>query len=224
MSADRSVALFGATGLVGGECLRLLLREPGISRVVAVTRRPLALNAHDVGARHRLETAVFDFTQLERYASTLAVDQIFCALGTTIKKAGSQPAFRKVDFDYPLAIARNALAQGARHFLLVSALGANAASRVFYSRVKGELEDAVLALPFRSHTVVRPSLLLGDRNEFRLGERIAARIGFLVPAKYKPVSAAAVARVLVAAARDDLPGKRIIESAEIRAIAREHID
>ena len=224
MRQDTSLALFGATGLVGSECLRLLLDDGGFSRVVIFTRRPISVKPNGAADHPTLETHVLDFEQIERQGKMLAVDQIVCALGTTIRKAGSQQEFRKVDFDYPLAIARTALAQGARHFLLVSALGANAASRLFYNRVKGELETAILALPFRSHTIVRPSLLLGKRAEFRLGERIAEWLAFLMPKKYKPVSAAAVAEALVASARKDRAGKRIIESAEIRASAGQRSD
>jgi uncharacterized protein YbjT (DUF2867 family) len=124
-----------------------------------------------------------------------------------------------VDYHYPLTAARLGQEQGATHFLLVSSLGANARSQVFYSRVKGELESAVLALPYRSVTIVRPSLLLGPRAEHRWGEQIAKRLAFLVPAKYKPVYAHAVAAVLVRAAKEDAPGRRIIESREIRALA-----
>jgi uncharacterized protein YbjT (DUF2867 family) len=219
MSLDKSLALFGATGLVGSECLRLLQDDGGFSRVVIFTRRPLSVKPSGAADHPTLETHVLDFEQIERQGNALAVDQIVCALGTTIRKAGTRQAFRKVDFDYPLAIARIALAQGARHFLLVSAFGANAGSRLFYHRVKGEPEAAILALPFRSHTIVRPTLLLGKRAEFRLGEKIAEWLAFLTPEKYKPVSAVAVAEALVASAREDRAGKRIIEPAEIRAFS-----
>jgi uncharacterized protein YbjT (DUF2867 family) len=224
MSLDKSIALFGATGLVGSECLRLLLDDGGFPRVISFTRRPLSVKPDGAADRPKLETHVLDFEQIERHGKALAVDQIVCTLGTTIRKAGSKQEFRKVDFDYPLAIARIALAQGARHFLLVSALGANVGSRLFYNRVKGELEAAILALPFRSHTIVRPSLLLGKRAEFRLGETIAGWLAFLMPENYKPVSAVAVAEALVASAREDRAGKRIIESAEIRAFAGRRSD
>lgn len=209
----KRIALFGATGLVGGECLRLLLNDPAFSHIVTFTRRPL----NNIGTK--LETHVLDFNRIEHNAAVLAVDQVVCSLDTTIRKAGSQQEFRKVDFEYPLTIARIALAQGVRHFLLVSALGANARSRIFYNRVKGELEDAILALPFQSHTIVRPSLLVGERKESRLGEKIGAHLSFLVPAKYKPVSATAVAKALISAAHEDRRGQRIIESAEIPALS-----
>lgn len=224
MSLDKSIALFGATGLVGSECLRLLLDDGSFSRIIIFSRRQLSVKPAGEADRPTLETRVLDFEEIESHGKDLAVDQIVCALGTTIRKAGSQQEFRKVDFDYPLTIARTALAHGAGHFLLVSALGANAGSRWFYNRVKGELEAAILALPFRSLTIVRPSLLLGKRSEFRLGEKIAEWLAFLMPEKYKPVSAAAVAEALVASAREDRAGKRIIESAEIRASAGQRSD
>jgi uncharacterized protein YbjT (DUF2867 family) len=218
MSAQgRSIAIVGATGLVGAECLRLLLEHPAYDRVVTLTRRPLASVA---GAGTKLQSHVVDFDRLSSYGTLLQVDQVLCALGTTIKKAGSQPAFRKVDFEYAHETARIGYAKGARHFLLVSALGASAESGVFYNRVKGELEHAVLALPYRSHTIIRPSLLVGERAETRFGEVVGAKLGFLVPRKYKPIRATDVARALVAAAIDDAPGTRIIESGEIPRTAR----
>ena len=161
-----------------------------------------------------------DFDKLAKRPPPRDVDAVVCALGTTIKVAGSQEAFRRVDYDYPLALARLGLAAGAKQFVLVSALGANAKSPVFYNRVKGELEDAVRSLGYASVAIVRPSLLLGARREFRLGEEIAKRFGFLAPGKYRPVEARAVANALVTAVREQQPGVRVIESDEIRELAR----
>jgi len=178
---------------------------------VVVARRPLPRELVD----GNVEPHVVDFDRLADHAELFRVDQILCALGTTIKVAGSQQRFRVVDFEYPLAAARLGVERGATHYLLVSSLGANPRSRVFYSRVKGELESAVLALPYRSVTIARPSLLLGPRAEYRLGEQIAKRLAFLMPRSYKPVGAHAVAATLVRAAKDDAPGRRIIESKEM---------
>jgi uncharacterized protein YbjT (DUF2867 family) len=188
-----------------------LLDDPTVARVVALARRPVP----DDLTSPKLRVAIVDFDRLAVCGELFAVDQIFCALGTTIKQAGSQDAFRRVVFEYPLAAAKLGVEHGARHFLLVSALGASAQSRIFYNRVKGQLEDALRTLPYRSITIVRPSLLLGERSEFRLGEEIAKRIGWLAPGKYRPVTARRVAEALVSAARDDVPGMRIIESNEI---------
>lgn len=204
-----SALILGATGLVGAECLRQFAESDRFAPVIALTRRPLPL------APPRVATHVADFERLEEAADHFRVSHIVCALGTTIKKAGSQEAFRRVDHDIPLAAARLGLQEGARHFLLVSALGASARSRIFYSRVKGEVEDDIRALPYRSVTIVRPSLLLGERGEFRLGEAVGKVFAGLIPGRYRPVHARDVAASLLAAAVEDRPGVRIIESEEI---------
>jgi uncharacterized protein YbjT (DUF2867 family) len=208
----RQVLLAGATGLVGGECLDLLAADGTVSGITALVRRPPRESTRLAG---KVRFAKADFDHLDRQAELFSVDQVICALGTTIKRAGTREAFRRVDFDYPLAIARLALAQGARHFLLVTALGADPKARVFYSRVKGELEEAILALGYPAVTIVRPSLLLGARDEFRLGEEVAKRLAWATPQKYRPVQARDVAAALVAAAREDRPGRHWIESVEI---------
>lgn len=210
MSAN-SVATLGATGLVGSECVRQFAESREFTRVVALARRPLPAAL----ARTHVETHVIDFERLADAAEHFRVSHIVCALGTTIKKAGSQERFRRVDHDYPLAAARLGLRQGARHFLLVSALGANARSRIFYNRVKGEVEDAIRALSYRSVTIVRPSLLLGERGEFRLGESIGKLFAGIVPRRYRPVHARAVAATLLRAAVEDQAGIRVIESRDI---------
>ena len=193
----------------------MLATDPAFARVVVLTRRALPV---EQTAGH-VEPHVVEFDNLSAQASHFRVDQIMCAMGTTIRQAGSQARFRVVDYEYPLAAARLGLEQGATHYLLVSSIGSNPRSRAFYPRVKGELESALLALPYRSVTIARPSLLLGPRAEFRLGEHIAKRLAFLTPGNYKPVHAHAVAAALVRAAKEDLPGRRIIESREIRELA-----
>jgi len=215
-----SVALLGATGLVGRDCLRLFAGDARFDRVVVVGRRAPPEDLLAGVDRARVAVRVVDMERLGDSADAFAADRVVCALGTTIRNAGSQEAFRRVDHDMPIEAARLALARGAAHFLLVSALGANPRSRVFYNRVKGEVEGALLALPFRSVTIVRPSLLLGEREEVRIGERIGAVIGRVVPGRYRPVRALDVARVLVDEAASDRAGARIIESDGIRAQAR----
>jgi uncharacterized protein YbjT (DUF2867 family) len=209
--------VLGATGLVGREIVRLLCADPGVGRIVALTRRPFVAPDDP-----KLQMKVVDFDVLNSAADAFNVDQIFCALGTTIKQAGSEPAFRRVDLEYPLAAAKLGVEHGARHFLLVSAVGASATSRVFYNRVKGELEDALRTLPYNSITIARPSLLIGNRDKHRLGEELGKRLGWLAPGRYRPVAAFAVALALVLAAREDRPGMQIIESEDIRRLAAEH--
>ncbi len=156
------------------------------------------------------------FDHLGEHPDWFRADAIICALGTTMRQAGSQAEFRKVDFEYPLAIARLGLGEGARHFLLVSAIGADHTSRIFYNRVKGEIESAVLGLGYPRVTIVRPSLLLGDRPERRWGETLAKPLGWLMPARWAPVHARQVAAALVAAAVENGAGLRVIENAELR--------
>lgn len=220
-AGEWTVLVAGGTGLVGRECLKQLLAESSCRRVVALVRRPGALSDAVAGSAGRIEERVVDFERLGQQLDVSGIDRIVCALGTTIAKAGSRQAFRRVDLEYPLELARQGAARGVPHYLLVSAMGADARSRIFYSRVKGELEDALRALPFRSLSIARPSLLLGDRAEFRLGEAAgswAARLlPFVFPDKYRPVQAAAVAAALVRMAREDAPGLRVVESGEIRA-------
>lgn len=160
------ILIAGATGLTGEHLLDRLLSEPTVARVLAPTRRPLAAHPH-------LENPVGELQGLLPQLSG-QVDTAFCCLGSTIKQAGSQDAFRAIDHDLILAFARRARELGARHLVVISALGANPNSSVFYNRVKGETEEALKAMGWPQLTITRPSLLLGARHEFRLGERLAA--------------------------------------------------
>jgi uncharacterized protein YbjT (DUF2867 family) len=210
--APRIALVAGGTGLVGRELLRLLSAEPGIAEIRALVRRPLIVRQDSKVRECRTE-----LDRLDAHPEWFrGVDAAFCALGTTIKKAGSQDAFRRVDFDFPLAVAKAARAAQVPHFLLVSALGASARSKVFYNRVKGELEDAIRELGFPAVTFARPSVLLGEREESRPGEELAKKIGWLVPAKWRPVEASSVAAGLVRAMRDRQAGPTILENAALR--------
>src|SRR5437764_7790779 len=217
--APLSVLLVGATGLVGRECLRLLLADGGFGRIVVVTRRPLSPDVRSP----KLETHVVDFDHLNEYDELFSVDAIICTLGTTIRQAGSRTRFRTVDYEYPLAFGRLGRRHGCAHFLVVSALGASTKSRYFYNRVKGDLEEALRILAYPRLTIVRPSLLLGPRAELRLGEEVAKRVtrwlGPLVPRAFKPVEARVVATALVRAAREKGTGVRVIESGELAEIS-----
>lgn len=210
----KSALIAGATGLVGRQLLDMLLQDDYYDKVTAITRKPLPLQ------HSRLHNLVVDFDNLPA-DEQLKADDIFCCLGTTIKKAGSQEAFIKVDFEYPSALARLTKAQGAKQYLLVSALGADKSSSIFYNRVKGEVEEAIQLLGFDSVHIFRPALLLGDRDEQRFGED-AAKIffklfGFLVPLKYKAVDAAKVARAMMWHARQNKNGIFVHPSEEIQS-------
>jgi uncharacterized protein YbjT (DUF2867 family) len=217
-TAGRTALIAGATGLVGGHVLGLLLEDPAYTRVVSVSRRPV----HTTPAK--LEQHIVDFATLPEMPPA---DDAFCCLGTTIRRAGSQEAFRRVDYDYVVSFASAAHRAGARQLLLVSAVGADPAARVFYSRVKGEVEAAVRQMPFEGIQIFRPSLLLGERTEFRLGERVAtwfapvaglALVGSL--RRYLPIEAADVARAMVRIAREAPRGPSVFEYDAIIALAK----
>ncbi|HEX8694653.1 MAG TPA: NAD(P)H-binding protein [Longimicrobium sp.] len=218
-ASSRSALVLGATGLVGGHCLDLLLADGAWTRVATLGRRPAARE------HPKLEQRTADFDRLDEHADAFAVDDVFCCLGTTIRAAGSREAFRRVDHDYPLAAARLASARGARHFLLVTALGADPGSRVFYNRVKGEVERAVAALPFAGVLLARPSLLLGEHSGRRPAEALAQKAApVLNPLlvgplrRYRALPAAAVAGALVRLAREGVAGVRVVESDELAAL------
>jgi uncharacterized protein YbjT (DUF2867 family) len=204
---------------VGSHVLRDLLADPHWSRVVTVGRRAAPLQ-HD-----KLDQRIMDLGALETLGDARA-DDIFCCLGTTIKQAGSQEAFRRVDHDYVVALAAAGLRAGATQVLLVSAIGADPASRMFYSRVKGEAEGALRRLSYRGVQIFRPSLLLGERAEFRVGERIAmllAPVASLALAgplrRYRPIQAATVARAMVQIAKEAPRGPNVFEYDAIVAAA-----
>ena len=214
-TATRRVVLAGATGLVGGHLLEGLLADATVAEVHVVGRRPVTV------AHAKIRMHVVD---LRAIPPLPAVDEAYLALGTTIKAAGSREAFRAVDYDANLAVARAAYQAGARRIGLVSAMGANAKSSVFYNRVKGELEDALLRFETAATVVVRPSLLLGDRQRLgqpmRRGETLAAPIlSFLrvmLPRNYRAISAEKVARALLAEV-PSAKGVRVISSADLQA-------
>lgn len=204
--------LVGATGLVGQSVLRQALTHAQVQQVIAPTRRLLPPHA-------RLFNPVVDFEALPTEAGWWNVDTVICTLGTTIKAAGSQAAFRRVDHDLPLQVAQIALKHGAKAFALNSALGADAASRVFYSRTKGELERDLQALGYPSLTLVRPGLIGGNRHEPRLAEQIGVRVSQwlrpLLPPRYRVVPAERIAFHLLQSALAAQPGVRVVMSEDI---------
>ncbi len=212
MTAKRTALVAGATGLVGGHVVEKLLASPRYGEVIVVTRRELALE------HPKLRQVLIPLDDMESFLAEARVkaDDAFCALGTTIKVAGSQAAFRKVDHDYVVAFARAAKAAGAQRFMLVTAIGASSASKIFYSRVKGETEEAVAAVGFDTLHIFRPGLLLGARGERRAAESLMMTLSPLLnplmmgsAAVYKSIDADVVAAAMVAAAGSDARGKRV---------------
>lgn len=208
----RNALLAGATGLVGRELLPLLLASPRYAQVHALLRREVARLPTD----RKLQTHVIDFQALPPLPP---VDDVFIALGTTIGVAGSQAAFRQVDFDAVVNTARRARDAGATRLGVVSALGADTHSRVFYNRVKGEMQDAVSALGYASLVFVQPSLLVGDRSALgqpvRAGEVWGARLMGWLPRSVRPIAAAQVAQALMREVAKGTPGRRVLRSGQL---------
>jgi len=198
----------GASGLTGSCLLEQLLESDRYDRVKALVRRPLERE------HPKLEQVVFDYDNPD--PEIIEADHVYCCLGTTMKKAGSKEAFRKVDYDYPLQLARMAYRNGAQKFALVSAVGANSRSTFFYNRVKGQLEADLREIPFQSVYIMRPSMLLGSRKEKRTGEELGKAVmkplRFLFPSNMKPVHASQVAACMADQMNRDEQGVHVIPS------------
>lgn len=212
----RSALLVGATGLTGGCVLPRLLRSPAYATVHVLSRRPLEQN------HPKLSVRCVDFGRLTP-ADVPPVQDVYCCLGTTMRTAGSREAFRRVDLDHVVALARLARQAGASRIAVISALGADAASPFFYSRVKGAMELAVSALGYDSTTFVRPSLLAGERGERRTGERlglaIARAVAPLLPWRWRAVPADAVAAAMLHFVLRGEPGAQVVGSDRLQAFA-----
>ena len=219
-SGTRTAVVLGATGLVGGHVLDVLLRDPAYRAVTTLGRRPSDRD-HPALTHH-----VVDFERLGAHADLFEAQDVFCCLGTTMKQAGSREAFYRVDVTYVRDAAGLALGVGAEQFLLVSSQGASPRSPFFYSRVKGEAEAAVTALPFEGTYVFRPSLLTGARDEERTGERVAETVlgalSFLLRGPlsgFRPIPARSVAEAMVQVARTRPGGVQVYEVDVIRGWA-----
>lgn len=216
----RSAAVFGASGLVGGCLVDRLLADHGYASVLTLNRRRLP-RSHT-----RLRQQIVNFERPKVLVEALGVHDVFCCLGTTAAKAGSRAAFYRVDFTTVYQVAQAARQAGADQFVLVSSIGADPASRVYYTRVKGDIEEALATLEFPALQIFRPSLLAGRRGEFRLGERAALlAMSAVAPflrgrwVKYRPIRAGAVAAAMVHVARLAPRGVNVIESDRIAEVA-----
>lgn len=215
----KTALIIGGTGLIGSELLNLLLDSNDYLKVITFVKR-------DTGIKHpKLTQHIIDFDKPETYIELVVGDDFFCTIGTTIKKAGSKEAFRKVDFGYPKQFAAFALQNKVKNYLIISSLGANAKSGNFYLKTKGEIQDFLKDCDFESVAVLQPSLLLGNRTEFRLGEKVGAFfmktfsllfVGNLK--KYKPIESKTVAKALLKIAQTNNKGFKIYESDAIQKI------
>jgi len=215
----KTALIIGSTGLIGSELLNLLLDSNDYLKVITFVKR-------DTGIKHpKLTQHIIDFDKPETYIELVVGDDFFCTIGTTIKKAGSKEDFRKVDFGYPKQFAAFALQNKVKNYLIISSLGANAKSGNFYLKTKGEIQDFLKDCDFESVAVLQPSLLLGNRTEFRLGEKVGAFfmktfsllfVGNLK--KYKPIESKTVAKALLKIAQTNNKGFKIYESDAIQKI------
>lgn len=209
------VTVLGATGLIGSHLMEELIADQTFNEIRVVSRRPLPDLANDVDVR------VIDFADADAYAKAMAgTEVLFCAVGTTNKKVkGNKSDYRKVDFDIPVNGARHLAATGGKAMFLISSVGADSSSGNFYIRLKGEVEDAIRSFPLESLTILRPSMLLGSREETRIGESIGKffmkLFAFATPSQYKPIHAATIARALVNGARKKTTGAVIWHYDEI---------
>lgn len=209
---SKTALVVGATGLIGNLLVHQLVDSPLYEKVKVLVRKSLNWQ------HPRLQQITFDFDHPNGLLAQ--ADDIFCCLGTTMKKAGSKEAFRKVDYQYPLDIARLGLTNGAKQFGIVTAMGADTNSLFFYNRVKGEIERDLSALNYPALLIFRPSLLLGNRGENRFGEKFAEGamklLNPLIPAKYKGIEGSKVANAMVTTMQQGLTGKHVFESDQLQ--------
>ncbi|MEZ5197579.1 MAG: oxidoreductase [Bacteroidales bacterium] len=213
----KTALIAGATGLIGSELIKLLIDSGAYQEIHVLVRRPLELNSPII-IEHKI-----DFDKLDQFKINPSIDHVFCTLGTTIKKAKTKENFRKVDYDYVLALGQKAKEWNAEKFLVVSSLGANAKSKIFYSRVKGEMEFALQKLNHPHLFIFRPSLLMGNRNENRAGEKSAIMVYKAINPlfigklkKYKGIEAKQVAKGMMGTALENSTTFQIFESDEIQ--------
>ena len=209
MTSDKRTALvIGGSGLVGKEVISELIASDKYTEVIALTRKPLDW------AHPKLSSVVFDFDHPDDAA--VCADDIFCCLGTTMKKAGSKDAFYRVDYTYPVEIAQLGFQNGAKRFAIVTAMGSDSKSIFYYNRVKGDVETTLKNIGFEALLIFRPSLLLGKRSESRVGEQIGEALSKLlrplIPSKYRAIEAYKVAKAMVTITASNVKGTLVYES------------
>lgn len=204
----KTAIILGAGGLVGNHLVKFLLADSRYGKVVVLLRKKIDL------IHVKLQQHIFDFDNPDK--NLLVADEMFCCLGTTIKSAGSKAAFYKVDHDYVINIAEQGFLNGIKKFAIVSSMGANEKSGVFYNSTKGKTENDLKKIGFEQLIILRPSLLLGHRSEFRFGETVAklllVNLSFIIPKKYRPIKGSQVAQALISSMNANEKGIHIIES------------
>ncbi|MBC7884652.1 MAG: NAD(P)H-binding protein [Saprospiraceae bacterium] len=216
---NKTALVFGSTGLIGTELLELLLGSVSYRYVKIFVRKKLDIE------HTKLQQFVIDFNDMSAVKDDITGDDVFICLGTTMAKAGGKEAFYRVDYTYSYEAARVASANQVSQIILISSMGADPASMVYYSKVKGKLEQDISQLPFKSVLILRPSLLLGDRKETRLGEQIftwiSKNLSFIFNGplrKYRPIHASSVAKAMLYYSQKQDPGFYVFESAALQAV------
>lgn len=215
----KTAILLGATGLVGSHVLQQLLNDNDFSSIIVLTRKTLNRS------ENKIKEVIVDFNQLENYADEIKGDAVFCCLGTTIKKAGSEEAFKKVDYEYPLKVGEIAKKNGVQQYLLISAIGSSKNSIVFYNRVKGEVEFALAELKFSTLHILQPSLIIGERQEKRTGEGFAQSAAPVIDkmmfgpfSKYRSIKAEQIAKAMIHYSKSDAKGVFKHDSNELQKV------
>ena len=209
------VLILGGSGLIGSHLIEFLKEDVTSDKIFLLLRKPLNTN------HPKIEERIINFFDTESFKNNVpAVDTIFCCIGTTQKQVkGDNVLYRQIDFDIPVNGAKYGIEKGATKYILVSAVGANSKSSNFYLKLKGEVEEAISALLFKSVHFIRPSILMGNRKEFRLGEKIGKVVmqlfSFLIPSKYKPIQAGQVAKAMIAADKSEKVGRNVWENREM---------
>lgn len=218
--SGKKALIAGATGLTGKELLQLLLEGGEYSEVIALVRRPLSFS------HPKLAQVVCDFEQMEAVSSQLAANDVFCCLGTTIKKAKTKEAMYKIDVEYPVQLAKLARSEGADQYLVISSMNANPRSKIWYPKMKGQLEELLRAVPYDSLSILRPSLLLGEREEHRMMEQAATKLFGALSGMMRPevrsrlaIEARTVALAMYCIAQKKQAGVTVYSSQDIEAAA-----
>lgn len=215
----KTVIVAGASGLVGKEVVKHLISDPTCSEIILLVRNNSEIK------HPKIKEVLFDFTSLEYKIENINADSMLICIGTTMKKAQTKERFEEVDLHIPVKLARLAIKLNVQNVAIISAMGADSKSLFFYNRVKGEMETQLISLNIKNLTIVRPSLLIGDRNEFRFGERFAEKVytalPFIFPNKYKPIDAGSVARAMIKASFSFSDKEvNIIENSAIHELSR----